>query len=506
MTGLSKKLMFILIPVVVLLIGCAGLLIFLPDGSAENVYVEQINTARRLAENGDYQQAIIYYKNAINQDDTREDPYIELANIYFYLNMNDEGIRILKEGIAKTNSTVMLQTLKKYENGDESDDFNKLNTVKEVKFNSTYANVFATYDFGKYADSCTVKKEQTVSDIYTVVYEQYDAVFEYANSLDNKVLDPSTGRPYAYARPTSIKLNQINLLIEGTESGVSMDELKESGANNIKILPYDKDLGTYLISFELNNMQIKVACDKDGTISKSDSYSEIIPQKAEAANTVSSLNGKMVNADDNSNVKNVTLKFRAGTNAKSGEVVETVNSADGTFYVELEPGDYTMEASAKDFITEYYGILITDGEKLSQSFIMSPKLAANQIRFVIEWPETQYDIYLHLKGYTAAGDWTEYGYSFGGVSEYIGSPDEGQRDGKRFESATLFDSKGKFEFHVHGKYNTQDVISAGTVVKIYLGNETDPVTIGVPDSFFGPYWVVCRIEDGVIKDINGKQN
>ena len=70
MTSLSKKLLLILIPVIILLIGCMGLLLFLPDGSS-NVYVEQIKIARQLAENGDYQNAIVYYKNAIANDDTQ---------------------------------------------------------------------------------------------------------------------------------------------------------------------------------------------------------------------------------------------------------------------------------------------------------------------------------------------------------------------------------------------------------------------------------------------------
>ena len=82
MTSLSKKLLFIVIPALVVIMGLLGVLLFLPSGN-DSVFVEQIAQARRLNESGDYQKAILYYQQAIEKDGTQEEPYIELAHIYF---------------------------------------------------------------------------------------------------------------------------------------------------------------------------------------------------------------------------------------------------------------------------------------------------------------------------------------------------------------------------------------------------------------------------------------
>ena len=58
MTSLSKKLLFIVIPALVIIMGLLGVLLFLPESG--EVFVEQIAEARRLSDSGDYQKAIGY--------------------------------------------------------------------------------------------------------------------------------------------------------------------------------------------------------------------------------------------------------------------------------------------------------------------------------------------------------------------------------------------------------------------------------------------------------------
>lgn len=507
MTGLSKKLVLVLIPLLVLLIGCLSLLLFIPDGNVQSVYVEQIGTARKFADSGDYQNAIIYYKNALEENDENEDIYIELAEIYFHLNMREEGLNILRTGVGKLNSMKLISTLNYYNNleDDSNTEIEKLGGLTVVEFNESNVNSFSTYNYEKYTNECTVKTEHTVSDVYTVEYAQYDAVFEYKNTLENTVINSKTGKPNPYARPTLIRLKRISLLFNGIESGtpVTTDKLKECGATGIKILPYGQNKADYLVTFVLNEMQVKIACDKSGTINDIEAYNEIIPKPVDASELVSKLNGSMINSSNNTGVRNVTLNFRSGTGEKTGSVVESLLSEDGEFSVELDPGDYTMEAVAKGFVTEFYDIFIPEGDEVNQSFSMTPKLGEGQIRFVIEWPETEKDVFIHMKGTPSTGGWVE--YTYGTYSTQIGNYERGERDGKRYETATLFDTDGDYEFHVHGADSKQDVIDAGTVVKIYVGNDENPITVKVPDTFSGEYWIVCSIKDGEIKNINGIQ-
>ena len=42
-----------------------------------------VDEARKLAETGDLQKAIVFYQQAIDSDETEEESYIELAKIYF---------------------------------------------------------------------------------------------------------------------------------------------------------------------------------------------------------------------------------------------------------------------------------------------------------------------------------------------------------------------------------------------------------------------------------------
>lgn len=512
MTDLSKKLMLVLIPVLVLLLACVGLLFFLPDNIGGNVYLEQINTARKLAENGDYQKAIIYYTNAIKEDDTQEDPYLELARIYFQLNMTEDGFNILRNGVAKTNSLRIIQTLEYYEGqfGDGANNAEKLKILDTVDFNSVCTNVFATYDYEKYTNDCTVKQEKLRADAYTVVYEQYDAVFEYVNSLNNVVIDQSTGKPYPYARPTSIKLNKLSQLISGIESGVSVEQLKICGATDVKLLPFDKKLDTRLLSFVYMDMKITVACDDKGTVTGDEVYNEIIPAPGQSADTKTETTGKIIDATTGKNVSDVTLNFRSGKNNKSGDAVASETSQNGEYAVELAPGDYTVEVIAEGYNSEFFDLCISDNSTdVEQNFNISPTLFSGEIRFVLEWGSEPNDLDSYLEGRTSSGTEVSVNYIRLNASDgekAVADLDLDDRDGFGPETITLHETNGKYEYKVHRFSPFGDLASSGATVKIYTSSSSEPIVVTVPDGVDSEWWTVCTVENGEIKDINGKRN
>lgn len=510
MTSLTKKLMMVLIPAVVFLIACVGLLVFLPD-SGGSVYVEQIKAARKLAENGDYQNAIVYYKNAIEEDETQEDAYLELANIYFLLNMRNEGLDILRTGITKTNSLKLIEALDSHEKSGDTDDgvIDKLNGMETVDFNSVYTNAFATYNFAKYLNDCTVKNEQTVSDVYTVVYTQYDAVFEYANTPENQVLDPSTGRPYAYARPTAIRLNKLSQLLTGVESGVTVDQLKECRATNIKVNPFDEKLNTYLVTFEYNNMKFTLGCDENGTVKGDDAYNEIVPKPGQPVVQKVTSHGKILDVTTGQLVSNATLKFREGRNNTKGEVTATVTARDGTYSVELDPAEYTVEVICEGYNTEVFIVYI--GGEIEITFSISPELSANEIRFVLEWGATPADLDSHLDGECRSGSGSSVSVNFlndtaKANGKTIAGLDVDDTDGFGPETITLYDTNGTYEYRVHRFSSGGSLALSGATVKIYTSNSSNPIVVTVPDDVDDEWWTVCTIENGEIKDINGKQN
>ena len=167
--------MLVLIPGLVILIGLLGVLLFLPGGN-EQVYVQQITQARKMVESGDYQKAIVYFQNAIKEDKTKEEPYIELANIYFSLNMRDEGIAILREGIQTTNSVKIIQVLNEYENSGNGFSFTNYNAHEMLGIINYAKQVY----FEKKRDwNRIVERAMSIDFSWKVSANRYEGLYRY---------------------------------------------------------------------------------------------------------------------------------------------------------------------------------------------------------------------------------------------------------------------------------------------------------------------------------------
>lgn len=511
MTSVTKKLVLVLIPVLVLMMALLGVLLFLP-GNNGGVYLEQISHARKLAESGDYQNAIVYFKNAISEDGTQEDPYIELANIYFQLNMHDEGIKVLREGYQHTNSMKIIELLNTYEpqeTGAAGENTEKLGAAETVSINSNYISIFSSFNYEKYTSEYTVKNEQITADTYSVVYVQFDAAFDYTNSADNAVLDTSSGKPYRYARPTAIRLNQLSQLITGVKSGVTTEDLKTCGAAGIRVLPFDKNIGANLVTFEYGGMTITLGCDEQGTVKGDNAYNVLIPKRGQASSQKVMTTGKIIDATSGSAVSGVTLKFHVGKNNQNGDVAATAENINGEYSVELDVGEYTVEIIADGYNKEYLDLYVSDnGAENDQTISLSPTLAANEIRFVLEWGATPVDVDSHLEGTCRTGGSTRVDVNWMhekaiSESKTIAELDLDDRNGYGPETITLYDTNGSFEYKVHRYSSDGDLASSGATVKIYTANSSTPIVVTVPAGVDREWWTVCRIENGEIKDING---
>ncbi len=512
MTGLQKKLILILIPVLVLLIALGGVLIFLPDNKSDSqVYVEQIKQARQLAESGDYQGAISHYKAAIEKDETNEEPYLELARLYLNLGNREEAIQTLRDGYVKTRSLTILGEL---ESQGESVDgavqgttAAKQQTAETVEINSTMGDMFSTFNYRKYSDEFTVKSENASAGTYTVTYAQYDVEFEYQNTPDRTIIDPATRYPYGYARPTSIRVRKLSQFITGADVGVTADQLRACGAENLTIGAKDEAAGYCLMTFIYKNMNVTVACDESGTVKGDDSYNSITPQPGNADIQKVKVSGEVIDVTTGAKVSNVNIKFRSGKNVQNGSVVEENNTSGGNYSVELEPGDYTAELNSPDYNTEFVNVFVPEGDAETQvNFSISPKLQSNEIRFVLEWGATPADLDSHLSGTydgsTFEVDWTHTSYSKGG--EVICDLDIDDQSGFGPETITLHKTNGSYTYKIHRYSSSGDLATSGATVKIYNGNAS-PIVLTVPDNVDSEWWTVCDIENGQIKNLNGKQ-
>lgn len=513
MSGITKKLILVLIPLIAILAGGITLLLVLSDSKPETMYVEQLNSARKFREEGEYQKAIVYYKQAIENGDADENAYLELADIYFMMQKSEDGFAVLRLGYEQTKSNKILELLKQNDYDFAAEQPVTQSTKDDtppskVSVNNVNARIFSSYTYEKYNAEYTKDREFFAGAAFRITYVQFDAEFEYADSEQNKVLDPKTNRPYAYARPTAINMHNLSLLFSGIENGASLEQLKSSGLQNVKVGSYNAEHDCYLLTAECNGMHLTIGCDKDGHISGPSAYNMAVPPAGEAKETKVTVNGRVTDATSGAAVGSAMVKIRKGKNSRSGSVAANAAVTNGSFRVELEPGDYTAEVTADGYSTEYFDLYVPENNASTDvSFTISPSLAANEVRFVLEWGATPPDLDAHLTG-TIDGTTVNVNYITKTATKngtVLADLDVDNRQGYGPETITMHKTNGKVEYRVHRYSFSGSIAQSGATVKIYTSNSAQPIILAPPDDVNSEWWTVCTVENGVVGNINGKR-
>lgn len=509
---MSKKILLLTIPIIVILIGCLTALCFITDDTASEVYVKHINTAEKRLSEGDYQGAITYYQKAIEADNTQESPYICMADIYYY-NMNDlrSAIKTLELGIQNANTEKLRSKLKEFElyfkqSLTDADDNKPKSDIPKGTMDIALVDIFETFSFENYSGKYTVSQEQYLNGVYTVRYLNLGVLFSYDETGGEKLIDSSTGKPYTWAMPSKIEVDDISTLIYGLSEGVGESEIKSLGADDIKTA-FDKTLNKNLMTFKYKNCKFTVECDENGKILESNCYNTIVPEASANKSGKIQVSGKIVNVEDALPISNATLVFRSGKNNRSGDAVLTIESSDGSYSADLESGDYTVEVSANGYNKEYYDLYVSNtGSPVEKDFSVSRSLGSGQIRIVLEWGESPSDLDSHLIGTTGDGTAVDVSFIHKTISNSTGiiaQLDVDDQSGFGPETITLSDSSGEFVYRVHRFFGFGSLATSNATVKIYTSSSSQPMTISVPDSVSGDWWDVFRIENGQIVDING---
>lgn len=506
---MNKKLVIALVPILVVIIAVLGVLGFLLVAEEDNVYLEQMQIAQKHIENGDYESAILYYRSAIEADITQEEPYLLLAEVY-YVGFNDleNALAVLEEGYANTGSAKIQSALINYQvlSGVPEAEIKEMPTNFGA-LNTSLVDLFSTYTYQTYCERMTVKTEKKSNGVYTVSYAQYDIDFEYKNSSDNSnIIDSNTGLPYSYARPTSIRVNDLSILISGVDQGVGVNELKSNGVSSPKVNKSNKTVGSEFITFEYAMCQFTIACDSNGAILSADCYNSIVPPKGENSTQKVTVMGRIIDVTSGQPVNGTTLTFREGSNNETGNAKETCSATNGSYSVELEPDTYTVEVSADGYTTEYFELIVPQTSSITQDFSISSVLGASQIRIVLEWGTMPEDLDSHLEGTTSDGrginiDFTNKSAST--ANGEIANLDIDDRSGYGPETITLNDTRGSYTYSVHKFSGSGTLASSGATVKVYTGDSSHPIVISVPSDVSGDWWEVFRIENGRVVDING---
>ncbi len=241
-------------------------------------------------------------------------------------------------------------------------------------------------------------------------------------------------------------------------------------------------------------------------------YLESILQISNTNAGVGTISGTILNAVNGQGIPNVTLKFRAGINARTGSILATTTTdATGAYQVNLNAGNYTAEASHANFTTTYLSILCIGNQvQGNQNSSMTSGLSAGEWRFVLTWGDTPNDLDSHLTGpISGSADRFHVYYS-----------DKGRRNQAPYDSLDWDDTyqfgpetisiyqqfSGVYRYSVHNFSNRSEnpstVLSeSGARVSIYQGNNLVR-TFNVPNSIGGTLWTVFELSGSSITPIN----
>jgi RHS repeat-associated protein len=226
----------------------------------------------------------------------------------------------------------------------------------------------------------------------------------------------------------------------------------------------------------------------------------------------SSIAGTVIDAVSGAGLGDVQLVLRPDDNGTAGTAVATVRSdASGAFlFAGLAAGTYHIAAVHPGYIDNSRTVVLGEGVDLAdQDLVLSPLLAANEIRIVLTWNQSPADLEAHLTQPNDVG--CRYHCYYFNKTIPTANLDLDDRNGFGPETITITDKiPGTYRYYVHdftNRYaNSRWLSLSGAQVKVYAGNR-EPLIFTVP-SGYGNVWHVFDLngETGEIVPVHSLSN
>ncbi len=237
----------------------------------------------------------------------------------------------------------------------------------------------------------------------------------------------------------------------------------------------------------------------------------------------SSLQGRVANAMNDSNIAGATVKIRKGWNNKEdayatdkkGTEISALTDADGNFKIKLPVGSYTIEVSKAGFVTGYFNAVSIGGnDSQGQKYVLTPVLSDSEYRIVLTWGDRPRDLDSHLTYYQNGIRKMHvfFGGRHGNVDgksvaklDYDDTSSYGPETITVTLNAEILDG-GVFCYSVHdytnaANNNTNALSLSDAVVRVYQGNQQIK-TFSIPQNKYGTVWHVFDISEQGIKAVN----
>ena len=484
----EKKLVIVITAIIsVLVIAIAITSVFLLSPSAS--YTRSIKEAENLIEEGDYENAVLAYQEAIEKDPDNVEAYLGLAEIY---EMNGDlllAIDVLEEGYVRTKSAQIRVMLNRLVEEDET-----VIEVDGVSLNRTLLSMFSTY------------REEDYEERYGRSDGRREARFD---GLDAKITFDEAGVPEVIA------VDDVLTLFKADEA-FDASLLEDMRLERLR-MRNDSEHGEMVV-FVYEDMKISIALE-DGMITSS-SYNELVPSveeekddddkdkeedekdKEEEAETVL-YSGVTTDFLTEEVMGNVSMTVYRGKNNSGQKYLEMSSNDNGEFQVNLECGRYFYIEMEKGEYSGEMSLHIPDNGRDYDSLHATLRKPLDDISIILEWESDEVELASSLVTYRNGEEKTtlDTGEITGVGGERAAYKDVTDTGGLVRDVTTIVDEKDTYAFYVHRVSGNGTFADAGAVVTIQVPGMND-VVVEVKPEIIGEYWYVFMIYDGRVNVVN----
>ncbi|MFA5845031.1 MAG: carboxypeptidase regulatory-like domain-containing protein [Coriobacteriia bacterium] len=231
--------------------------------------------------------------------------------------------------------------------------------------------------------------------------------------------------------------------------------------------------------------------------------------------------GAVRNALNAQGVAGLSVALRSGMNDRTGSLLgySATTGAGGAYsFASLPGGVYTAQVSGTGYVTTYFTVISVGGTtRANQDAVISPVFtgAAGQVRIVLTWGASPYDLDSHLSYYPAGSSTRTYHVYFStprypstGTTTAALDHDDTSAFGPETTTIYQMSSTGTYRFSVYnysaGGSGTS-LSPSGAIVRVYDSTGIR-ATFGVPGGRTGGLWTVFTMSNGVITPVNTVAN
>ena len=233
----------------------------------------------------------------------------------------------------------------------------------------------------------------------------------------------------------------------------------------------------------------------------------LMVEGSENPNVLGEIGGTISDTLSGEGISDVNIQVLKGWNNSNGNVINsTETNDDGQYSLNLPYGNYTLLLSKDGYTNNHINVAVSNTPSLNQNGAMTPdddSIPAGELRFVLTWGETPYDLDSHLIGPKVDSGlfhvyYNDKEYSYNDETQAFLDHDDRYSYGP--ETTTIYKMKkdGTYSFYIRNysdcyDQNDTNLANSGAKVQVYAGNLLIE-TFNVPTTGIGPVWYVFDID------------